>query len=140
MRIAEKEMSWSCDIINTTALSSEYWKPCLNLCLRRLLKPSLNLVSNLTLLGLWQLKALLPGGRINFQRLFLKKLKLSELQIFRPNLFHSMTVEGIPKKVMFYIELRNVISIPCVISIDGNGNNVKKVIWWITFINSIEAA
>ena len=75
------------------------------------------------------MKALLPGGRINFQRLFLKKLILSELQIFRPNLFHSMTVEGIPKKVMFYIELRNVISIPCVISIDGNGNNVKKVIW-----------
>ena len=74
------------------------------------------------------MKALLPGGRTNFKRLFWKKLKLSELQIFRPNLFHSMTVEGIPKKVMFYIELRNVISIPCVISIDG-GNNVKKVIW-----------
>ena len=27
---------------------------------------------------------------------------------------------------MFYFELRNVISIPCVIFTHGNGNNVKK--------------
>ena len=35
---------------------------------------------------------------------------------------------------MFYFELRNVISIPCVIFTHGNGNNVKKVLWRITFI------
>ena len=73
---------------------SESWKPCLNLCSQRWLKLSLNLVSNLTPLGLWQLKTLFPEGRINFKRLFLKTFKLSELRIFRSNLFHSMTVEG----------------------------------------------
>ena len=33
------------------------------------------------------------------------------------------------KKVMFYFELRNFISIPCVVSTHSNGNNVKKVFW-----------
>ena len=41
---------------------------------------------------------------------------------------------------MFYFELRNVISIPCVISTQNNGNNVKKVFWKMTFMNFIEAA
>ena len=75
---------------------SESWKPCLNLCSRRWLKPSLNLVSNLTPLRLWQLKTLLLEGRINFKtaKLFLKIFKLSELRRFRSNLLHSMTAEG----------------------------------------------
>ena len=54
-----------------------------------------------------------------------------------------MTAEGkkgISKKVMFYFELRIVISIPCVISTHSNGNNVKKVFWRMAFINFIEAA
>ena len=76
---------------------SESWKPRLNLCSRRWLKPSLNLVINLTLHGLWQLKTLFPEGCINFRRIFLKTFKLSELRIFRSNLFHSITKEG--KKV-----------------------------------------
>ena len=41
---------------------------------------------------------------------------------------------------MFYFELRNVISISCVMSTHGNGNNVKKLFWRTTFINFIEAA
>ena len=41
---------------------------------------------------------------------------------------------------MLYFELRNVISIPCVISIENNGNNVKKVFWKMTFMNFIKAA
>ena len=41
---------------------------------------------------------------------------------------------------MFYFELRNVISIPYVISTQNNGNNVKKVFWKMTFMNFIEAA
>ena len=41
---------------------------------------------------------------------------------------------------MFYFELRNVISIPHVLSTQSNENNVKKVFWRITFINFIEAA
>ena len=39
---------------------------------------------------------------------------------------------------MFYFELRNVIGIPCFISTHGNGNNVKKVFWRMTFIHFIE--
>ena len=72
----------------------KYRKPCLKLCSRRWLKPSLNLVSNLTPLRLWQLKTLLPEGRLNFKRLFLKIFKLSELRIFRSNLSHSVIAEG----------------------------------------------
>ena len=48
--------------------------------------------------------------------------------------------KGISKKVMFYFELRNVISIPCVLSTQKNGNNGKMVFWRMTFINFIEAA
>ena len=74
--------------------STESWKPCLNSCTQRLLKLSLNLISNLPPVGVWQLKTLFPEGRMNFKRLFLKIFKLSELRIFRSNLFHSMTAEG----------------------------------------------
>ena len=118
------------------------WKPCLNLCSRKWLKPSLDLVSNLTPLRLWQLKTLLPEGRINFKRLFLKIFKLSELRIFRSNLFDSMIAEGKKefRKRLFYFELRNFISIPYVASTHSNGNNVKKVFRRMTFINFIEAA
>ena len=41
---------------------------------------------------------------------------------------------------MFYFELRTVISVSCVISTHGNGNNVKEVFWRMTFINFIEVA
>ena len=117
------------------------WKPCLNLCSRRRLKRNLNLVSNLTPLRLGQLKTLLSEGRINFKRLFFKIFRLSELRIFRSILFHSMTAEkGISKKIMFYFELRNVVSIHCVISTHSNWNNGKKVFWKMTFINFIEGA
>ena len=120
----------------------KYRKPCLKLCSRRWLKPSLNLVSNLTPLRLWQLKTLLPEGRLNFKRLFLKIFKLSELRIFRSNLFDSMIAEGKKefRKRLFYFELRNFISIPYVASTHSNGNNVKKVFRRMTFINFIEAA
>ena len=84
------------------------------------------------------MKTLLPEGRINLKRLFLKKFKISELRIFRSNLFHSITAEGkneFLQKVMFYFELKNVT--PCVIS---NHNNIKKIFWRMNFINFIEAA
>ena len=73
---------------------SESWKLCLNLCSRRWLKPNLNLVNNLTPLGLWQLKTVLPEGRVKFKSVFLKIFKLSELQIFMSSLFHLITAEG----------------------------------------------
>ena len=61
---------------------------------KRWLKPNLNLVNNLTHFGLWQLKTVLPEGRIKFNSVFLKIFKLSELQIFRSSLFHSIAAEG----------------------------------------------
>ena len=73
---------------------SKSWKLCLNLCSRRWLKPNLNLVNNLTPLGLWQLKVVLAEGRMKFKNVFLKIFKLSELRIFRPSLFHLITAEG----------------------------------------------
>ena len=72
---------------------SESWKLCLNLCSWGWLKPSLNLVKNVTPLGLWQLKTVLPEGRTKFRNVFLKIFKLSELLIFRSSLFHSITTE-----------------------------------------------
>ena len=53
-----------------------------------------------------------------------------------------MTAEGKKefRKKLFYFELRDVSSIPCVISNHGNGNNVKKIFWRMTFINFLEAA
>ena len=50
-----------------TVRLSESWKLCLNLCSQRWLKPNLNLVNNLTLLGLWQLKTVLSEGRMKFK-------------------------------------------------------------------------
>ena len=51
-------------------------------------------------------------------------------------MFHSMTAEGKKefRKKLFYFELKNFISIPCVIFTHGNENNVKKVLWRMTFI------
>ena len=73
---------------------SESWKLCLNLYSRRWLKRNLNLVNNLSPLGLWQLKTVLPEGRMKFKSVFLKIFKLSELRIFRSSLFHLITAEG----------------------------------------------
>ena len=41
---------------------------------------------------------------------------------------------------MFYFELRNVVSFPCVISTHSNGDNVEKAFLRITFRNFLEAA
>ena len=89
------------------------------------------------------MKTLLPEGRMNPERLFCKIFKLSDLRMFRFNIFHSMTAEGkkgFSKKVMFYFELKNIVSIFCVICTQGNKNNVKKVFWSLTFIKFIEVA
>ena len=83
-------MSWSQLQIGL----SESRKPCLNLCSQRWLRPSLSLASNLTPLGLWHLKTLLPERRINFKSFFVKIFKFSGLLIFWSSLFHSITAEG----------------------------------------------
>ena len=69
---------------------SESWKLRLNFCSQRWLKPNLNLVNNLTPLGLRQLKTVLPEGHMKFKSVFLKIFNLFELRIFRSSLFHSI--------------------------------------------------
>ena len=107
---------------------SEAWKLCLNWCSRRWLKPNLNLVNNLTPLGLWQSKTLLPDGRMEFKSVFWKIFKFSELWIFRSSLFHLINAEGkkgILKEIMFYFEQRNIIRISCVVCTHRSGNNIE---------------
>ena len=41
---------------------------------------------------------------------------------------------------MFYFELRNAVSILCVVSTHSNRNNVKKLFLTTNFTNFIEAA
>ena len=96
---------------------SESWKLCLNLWAKKWLKSSLNLVDNLTL-GLWQLKTVLPEGRMKFKSVFLKIFKLFELRILLPSLFYLINAEEKRIYTLLWIEeyyWRNIISISCVI-------------------------
>ena len=68
------------------------WKLCRNLCSRRWLRPSLNLLINLIPLGLWHLKTEFEDGLKNFKILFLKEEKILEFLIFK--LLYSMTIDG----------------------------------------------
>ena len=87
------------------------WKLWRNLCSRRWLRPSLDLIINLIPLGLWQLKIVFEDGLINLKILFLKAEKVLEFFISRSKLFYSMTVDGkkrIYKKNMFTTEEGNL--------------------------------
>ena len=64
------------------------------------LKLSLDLVNNLTPLVSWQLKILLSEGLMNFQRLFLKIFKLSELWIFWSSLHEYFYTDFWPKQIL----------------------------------------
>ena len=61
---------------------------------KKRVKPSLNLVSNCILFGLFKGKILFSEGRINFKTLPLKLVRLSELRMLKSSLFHSIKVEG----------------------------------------------
>ena len=69
------------------------WKLSLNLCSRRWLGPSLNIVTNLIPFQLWHWEILLGEGNINFKILFLKTLKLAECWKEGSSLFHSEAVD-----------------------------------------------
>ena len=69
-------------------------KQCLNLCCQRWPRPNLgSMVRNLTSMGLWHLKTLLPEGSINFKSFFWKICRFSEFHIFLSSLFHSITTK-----------------------------------------------
>ena len=74
--------------------SRESWKLCLNLCSRKWLSPTRNLVSSLIPWGLCTLNVLLGLGLINLRICFLKALTDSEFRILLSSLFHSITVDG----------------------------------------------
>ena len=69
---------WKNEII-TTATNRVKWilKTMFELMLTKMTQPNLNLVNDLTPLGLWKLKIVLPEGRMKFKSVFLKIIKLS---------------------------------------------------------------
>ena len=85
-------------------VTDSIFRPCLNLCYRKWLRPRRRLVINLIPLGLWQLKKLLADDLINRSILFLKTLKLLEFLMLWSSLFHSTIVDGkkeLLNKVLF---------------------------------------
>ena len=115
---------------------SESRKPYLNLCSRRWLKPTLSLVSNLTLLGLcnWIMTFEKTASRrmYKFQKLFLKDIHIFwVIYILVPLVpFQNYRREKvILEKIVFYFELRSVISISCVVWSHGRRNNFESIFW-----------
>ena len=50
--------------------------------------------------------------------------------MFWHSMFHSITKEGekgISEKIMIYFELRNTISISCVVCSHGSRNNIEQI-------------
>ena len=74
--------------------SRESWKLCLDLCSRKWLSPTRNLVSSSIPWGLCTLNVLLGLGLINLRACFLKALTDSEFRILLSSLFHSIAVDG----------------------------------------------
>ena len=97
---AVKEKIRICFDIKTTRTNGfrVTWKLCLNLCSRKWLKPRCSFVKYLISLYLWQLKTLFRDGLINFNKFFLKTLRLAAPRRLGSSLFHSMTVDR--KKVL----------------------------------------
>ena len=62
--------------------------------LTQMSKSRRNLVRYLIPLQLWESKALFGDGRINFNKLFFKTLRLAPLRRLGSTLFHSMKVDG----------------------------------------------
>ena len=77
----------------------ESYKLYLNLRSRKWLRPRFSLVRYLIPLQLWQLKALFGDGLINFNKFFLKTLRLVTIRGPGSSLFHSITLDG--KKFLF---------------------------------------
>ena len=75
-------------------MDSEYLESCLNLCSRKWLRPRRSLVRYLIPWQLWQLNTLFGNDLINFNKLFLKTLRLAALRRLESYLFHSTTVDG----------------------------------------------
>ena len=89
------------------------WKVPLNLCSRNWLRPMRSLVRYLISLQLWQLNTLFRDGLINFNKFFLKTLRLAVLRRLWSNSFHSIIVDGKKEflKVIFSVKKSNFICI-----------------------------
>ena len=70
------------------------WKPCLNLCSLKWLKPSLSLVIRQIPLELWQLWTEFGDGLMNLRILLLKTEKFSGFLRLGSRLFHSIIVDA----------------------------------------------
>ena len=107
------------------------WKLFLNLCSLKWLNPSLNLVINLSPLGLWQLWTEFGDGRINLRMLVLKSNKLSAFLRPGSNLFYSMIVDGkneFLKKLLFVLRtgLFSAFLVGCNVGLTG----IKQKMYW----------
>ena len=89
------------------------WKVPLNLCSRNWLRPMRSLVRYLISLQLWQLNTLFRDDLINFNKFFLKTLRLAVLQRLGSNLFHSITVNEKNEflKKLYLVSRRVILSV-----------------------------
>ena len=99
---------------------------------------NISLVINFIPLGLWQLKMEFEDSLINCKRLFLKAEKFSEFFIFKSHLFNSMTgnvkkKKRISKKIMFSLEVGNVIISSCIMFFTNARKYFEKILRRLTF-------
>ena len=89
------------------------WKPCLNFCSFKWLKPSLILVIRQIPLGLWQLQTEFGDGRRSLRILLLKPEKSSDFLRWGSRLFHSVMVDEKKKflKKLCFVLTRGILYI-----------------------------
>ena len=89
------------------------WRLYLNLCSCKWLRSRRSLVRYLISLLLWELNTLLRDGLINFNKFFLKTLRLAVLRRLRSNSFHSIILDEKKEflKVIFSVKKSNFICI-----------------------------
>ena len=95
-----------------------FWKLYLNLCSLEWFKPSLNLVINLSLLGLWHL---------NLKVLVFKTDKLSAFPSPGFNFSHSMIVDA---QIEFCFALRRWMFSAFLVECNGHLTRIKLIRYW----------
>ena len=98
------------------------WKVCLNLCSWKWLRPALNLVNNLILLGLWQLLTLFLDGRINFKMIFLINIFINHFPFI-----YSRSKTGIFWKIMSQFKRSNIFIVSSKVWSTRHRNNINEV-------------
>ena len=87
------------------------WKPCLNLCSLKWLRPSLSLVISLIPLGLWISKKKIWERSYEIKHFSLKTEILLEFLRLRSKLFHSRIADGKKEfwKKLYYVIIKGIL-------------------------------